>query len=81
MILYYAKIDRAILPRLGLALYLCCLLDYSVRFQHQKAPSDVEPSYTPIFRLIQSAVYPVGVSKFDYNSKNLIKDHRSTAGA
>ena len=32
-------------------------------FTNKRHPSDVEHSYIPIFRFIQSAVYPVGVSK------------------
>jgi len=68
------------LPRLGLASYLCCLLLHSF-LTAKRHPSDVEPSYIPIFRLIQSAVYPVGVSKdcscfmqmIDYNSKDLVR--------
>ena len=67
------------LPRLGLASYLCCLLLCSF-LTTKRHPSDVEPSYIPIFRLIQSAVYPVGVSKdfscftqmIDYTSKDLV---------
>jgi len=66
------------LPRLGLASYLCCLLLHSF-LTTKRHPSDVDPSYIPIFRLIRSAVYPVGVSKdcscftqmIDYNSKDL----------
>ena len=45
----------------------------------ERHPSDVEPSYILlIFRLIQSVVYPVSVSKdccsclIDYNSKDLV---------
>jgi len=67
------------LPRLGLASYLCFLLFCSF-LTTKKHPSDVEPSYIPIFRLIQSTAYPVGVSKdcycftqmIDYNSKDLV---------
>ena len=51
-----------ILPRLGLTSYLCCLLPHSF-LTTKRHPSDVEPSYITIFRLIQSVVYPVGVSK------------------
>ena len=39
-------------PRLGLASYLCCLLLHSF-LTTKRHPSDVEPSYIPIFRLIQ----------------------------
>ena len=61
MIFFYAKIDRAIFTEVGLASYLCCLLLHL--FQTTKRhPSDVEPSYIPIFRSIQSAIYPVGRS-------------------
>ena len=66
-------------PRLGLASYLCCLFLHSF-LTTKRYLSDVEPSYIPIFRLIHSAVYPVGVSKncscfmqmIDYNSKDLV---------
>jgi len=50
------------LLRLGLASYLCCDLLHTF-ITTKMHPSDVEPSYILIFRLIQSAVYPVGVSK------------------
>ena len=62
MILYYAKIHCAIFTKVGLASYLCCLLLHSF-LTTKRHPSDAEPSYIPTFRLIQSAVYPVGVSK------------------
>ena len=78
MIFFYAKIDRENLPRLGLASYLSCLSLHSF-LTPKRHPSNVEPSYIPIFRLIQSAVYSVGLSKdrfcfvqmIDYNSKDL----------
>ena len=68
------------LPRLGLGSYLCCLL-LQLFLTTKRHPSDVEPSYIPIFRLIQSVAYPVGVSKdcscftqmIDYNSKDLVR--------
>ena len=68
------------LPRLDLASYLCCLLLYSF-LTTKWHPSDVEPCYIPTFRLIQSAVYPVNVSKdcscfaqmIDYNFKELVR--------
>jgi len=68
------------LPKLGLASYLCCLLLH-LFLTNKRHPSDVEPSYLPISRLIQSAVYPVGVSKdcscftqmIDHNSKDLVR--------
>ena len=49
------------LPWLDLTSYLCCLLlnSYLTTKRH---PSDIEPSYIPIFRLIQSAIYPVSRS-------------------
>jgi len=67
-------------PRLGLASYLCCLLLHSF-LTTKRHPSDVEPNYIPIFSLIQSVVYPVGMSKdcscfkrmIDYNSKDLLR--------
>ena len=81
MIFFYVKIDRAIFTEVGLASYLCCLLLHL--FQTTKRhPSDVEPSYIPIFRFIrESAVYCVGVSKdytcftqmINYNSKDLVQ--------
>ena len=79
-IFFYTKIDPTILPRLGLASYLCCLLLHLL-LTTKRHPSDVEPSYIPIFRLIQSAVYCVGMSKdctcftqmIDYNSKDLVR--------
>ena len=43
------------------ASYLCILLLNSF-LTTKKHPSDVEPSYIPIFRSIQSTVYPVGRS-------------------
>ena len=68
------------LPRLSLASYQSCLSLHSF-LTTKRHPSRfvVEPSYIPIFRLIQSAVYSVGVSKdrfcfvqmIDYNSKDL----------
>ena len=78
MIFLYAKINRAIIPRLSLASYLSCLSLHSF-LSTERHPSDVEPSYIPIFRLIQSAVYSIGVSKdrfcfakmINYNSKDL----------
>ena len=78
MIFFYAKIDRAIFTKVRFSLISQLSLTPFVS-NHQKAPSGVEPSYIPIFRLIQSAVYSVGVSKdcfcftqmIDYNSKDL----------
>ena len=78
MIFFYVKIDHTILPRLSLASYLSCLLLHSF-LTTKRHPSDVEPSYIPIFRLTQSAVYSIGMSKdrfcfvqmIDYNSKDL----------
>jgi len=55
-------IDRAISTKVELSLISKLSLTPFVS-NHQNHPSDVEPSYTPIFRLIQSAVYSVGVSK------------------
>ena len=49
------------LPGLDLASYLYCLLLKSF-LTTKRHPSDIEPSYIPIFRSIQSAVYPVGRS-------------------
>ena len=80
MIFFYAKIDHAFLPRLGLASYLCCLLLH-LFLNTKRHPSDVETSYIPIFWLILSAVYPVGMSKYctcftqmiNYNSTNLVR--------
>jgi len=74
------KLITQFLPRFGLASYLCCLQLHSF-LTTKRHPSDVESSYISIFRLIQSAVYPVGVSKdcfcftqmIDYNSKNLVR--------
>ena len=67
------------LSKLGLPSYLCCLL-LPLFLTTKRHPSDVEPSYIPTFRLIQSAVYPVGVSKdcsfaqmIDYNFKELVR--------
>ena len=65
------------LPRLGLASYLLLHLFLTAK----RHSSDVEPSYILIFRLIQSVVYPVGVSKdcscftqmINYNSKDLVQ--------
>ena len=62
------------LLRLGLALYFCCFLLHSF-LTTKKHPSDVEPSYIPIF----SQRLPVGMSKacscfmqiMDNNSKDL----------
>ena len=78
MIFFYTKIDCAFLPRLCLASYLSCL-SLHLFLTIKRHPSDVEPSYIPIFKLIQSAVYSVGMSKdhfcfaqmIDYNSKDL----------
>jgi len=83
MILYYAKIDWAIFTKVEFSLIsllsFCFLLcSFLTTKRH---PSDVEPSYIPTFRLIQSAVYPVGVSKdcscfaqmIDYNFKELVQ--------
>jgi len=78
--IYYTKLIAQFLPRLGLASYFCCLLLCSF-LTTKMHPSDVEPSYIPTFRLIQSAVYPVGVSKdcsnfvqmIDYNFKELVQ--------
>ena len=80
MIFFYVKIDRAILPRLGVASYLCCLLLHSF-ITTKRHSSEVEPSYILIFRLIQSVVYPVGASKdcscftqtIGYNSKDFVR--------
>ena len=68
------------LPMLDLASYLFCLILCSF-LTTKRHPSDVEPSYIPTFRLIQSAVYPVSVSKdcsgfahtVDYNFKELVR--------
>jgi len=49
------------LPRLYLASNLCCVL-LNLFQTTKRHPSDVEPSYIPIFRSIKSAVYPVGWS-------------------
>ena len=76
---YYAtQIAQLLLSSL---ISLLCLTSFI--FNHQKAPSDVKPSYILIFRLIQSAVYLVDVSKdfscfmqiIDYNSKDLVWIH------
>ena len=56
------NLSRNFLLRLGLASYLCCLLLRLFLFT-KRHPSDVKPSHLPIFSLIQSAVYPVSVSK------------------
>ena len=62
MYFYYAKIDCTIFIKVGpIASYLYCLLLH-LFLTTKRHPSDVEPSYIPIFRLIQSAVYPVGRS-------------------
>ena len=53
------------LPRLSLASYLSCLSLHSF-LTTKRHPSDVEPSYISIFRLIQSAVYSVRVSKIAF---------------
>ena len=76
---FMQKFIAQFLPRLSLASYFCCLLLHSF-LTTKRHPSDVEPSYISIFRLIQSAVYPVDVSKdcsfftqmVDYNSKDLV---------
>ena len=76
----FQKSIAQFLPKLGLASYLCCLLLCSF-ITTKRHPSDVVPSYKPTFRLIQSAVYPVGVSKdcscfaqmIDYNFKELVR--------
>ena len=67
------------LPKLDLASYFCCLSLHSF-LTTERHPSDVELSYIPIFRLTQSAVYPVGVfndctcfmQMINYNSKDLV---------
>jgi len=74
------KLIAQFLPRLGLASYLCCLLLCSF-LTTKRHPSDVEPSYIPTFRLIQSVFYPVGMSKdcsffaqmINYNFKELVR--------
>jgi len=81
MIFFYAKINRAIFTKVEFSSYLSCLSLHSF-LTTKRHPFDVEPtvcSYIPIFRLIQSAVYSVGVSKdhfcfaqmIDYNFKDL----------
>ena len=54
----WRKNQSQFLPRLDLTSYVCCLLLNSF-LTTKRHPSDVEPSYIPIFRSIQSAVYPV----------------------
>ena len=79
MILYYTKTDRAIFTKVGFS--LISLLSFTLFLTTKRHPSDVEPNYIPTFRLIQSAVYPVGVSKdcscfaqmIDYNFKELVR--------
>ena len=80
MILYCAKIDRAFFTNVEFSLIslLSLLCSFLTTKRH---PSDVEPSYTPTFRLIQSAVYLVGVFKdcssfvqmIDYDFKKLVR--------
>ena len=53
-----AKIDRAIFTKVGSSLISLLILFLNTK----RHPSDVEPSYIPIFRSIQSAVYPAGRS-------------------
>ena len=79
MILYYTKTDRAIFTKVGFS--LISLLSFTLFLTTKRHPSDVEPNYIPTFRLIQSAVYPVGVSKdcssfaqmINYNLKELVQ--------
>jgi len=78
VLFFHTKSIAQFLPSLSLASYPSCLSLHSF-LATTRHPSDVEPSYIPIFRLIQSAVYSVGVSKdrfcfaqmIDYNSKDL----------
>jgi len=66
----YTKVEFSFISKLSLTPFISI---------HRKAPLWCEPSYIPIFRLIQSAVCSVGVSKdrfcfakmINYNSKDL----------
>ena len=76
----YAKIDCTIFTNVGVSLISLLSLTLFV-FNHKRHSSDVEPNYISIFRLIQSVIYPVGMSKdcscfmqlIDYNSKDFVQ--------
>jgi len=55
---YCTKIDRTVFIKVGSSLISLLSLTLFIYYH----PSDVEPSYIPIFRSIQSAIYPVGRS-------------------
>ena len=81
MIFYCIKFDCTTFIKVGFSLLYFSVFSYSIYIflTNIRHPFDVEPSYLPIFMLIQSVVHPVGmykhcsdfIQKIDYNSKDI----------